>query len=207
MSKKLNPPIVILLHGLGRTPASMAPLAWRLRRAGRRVSSPGYPSTRDRVAASVEAVRRGLAQLEGPLDLVGHSLGGLIAARLMREAKELDIHRVVQLGTPNLGSPLAERLGGRWPVRRMCGPALQDLRPRTDAPEVDHRIGAIAGTWGLPGVPLPHPHDGAVSVRSAWAGAGHRTAVPALHTLLPASLQASRRVIEFLETGRFADRS
>ena len=36
---------VVLLHGLGRTRASMAPLAWALARAGYDVANASYPST------------------------------------------------------------------------------------------------------------------------------------------------------------------
>ena len=98
---------------------------------------------------------------------------------------------------------MAERLAGRWPFRRLCGPALVDMRddPGPLARHAD--VGAIAGTFGPPGLPLARPHDGAVSVRSAWAGANQRVTVPVLHTTLPASLKVMRLTARFLETGRF----
>lgn len=196
--------LVVLIHGLGRTPASMLPLALRLRRAGFAVRRIGYPSTRLSVAGAVAHVRRVLERIAGGrrLDLVGHSLGGLIAVRLLREPGDLRIRRVVQLGSPNLGSVMADRLGGLWLVRRACGPAVEDLRARTGRPARDPRVAAIAGTGGFWRGPLSGPHDGTVAVRSAWSGAGHRAHVPVLHSLLPASRRVARLVAGFLHDGR-----
>lgn len=192
---------VVLLHGLGRTEASMTLMARRLGRAGFRVRCIGYPGTRGPIAASEAFIRRALGP--GPADLVGHSLGGIIAARILREPQGARIGRVVQLGAPNLGSPLVERMGGLWPVRRLCGPAVNDLKALTAPRPTDRRIGAIAGTLGLPLMGLSGPNDGGVSVRSAWAGAGHRAAVPVFHTALPISSKATRLTARFLTYGSF----
>ncbi|MEM0991056.1 MAG: alpha/beta fold hydrolase [Pseudomonadota bacterium] len=196
---------VVLLHGLGRTSASMWPLAWRLGQAGFSAESVGYPSTRQGIAQSRDAVRNLLSGRQAPCHVVGHSLGGLLAAELKRES-DLDIHRVVQLGSPNLGSPVAARLGPRWPFRGLCGPALAELGPRDQEPPTNDDIAAIAGNRGPALSPdLENPHDGAVSRRSAWAGAGHRAEVPALHTLLPLSKAVAQLTIAFLQTGQFPE--
>lgn len=198
--------MVILIHGLGRGTGSMRPLAWRLGRAGFRTQTLGYPSTRNDVAGNEAALRAALSRIEtdGPLDLVGHSLGGLLAARILRDPRGLALRRVVQIGSPNRGSPLAGRMAGLWPVRRLCGPTVGDLNAATGRLPPHPDIAAIAGTGGWPGIPLPRPHDGAVTVLSAWTGAGHRTAVPVLHTVLPISPLVAKRVAEFLNTGKFA---
>lgn len=194
---------VVLIHGLGRGTGSMVPLSWRLQARGFRTCRIGYASTRHDLAGNLALVRSRLAGL-GPVDLVGHSLGGVIAARLLRDPRGLDIRRVVQLGAPNLGSALATRMAGVWPVRHLCGPMIADLNASVVRHRPHPQIAAIAGTGGFPGIPLTRPHDGAVTVRSAWAGAGHRAAVPVLHTVLPISARAAKRVAEFLETGRIA---
>ena len=197
-------PLVVLLHGLGRTPASMWLLGRRLGRAGIKTLRVGYPSTKGGIAASEAHVRAELARLgTGPVDLVGHSLGGLLAVRILRDPQGLEIRKVVQLGTPNLGSPLVDRMGGMWPVRRLCGPAVSELRAHVGHLPRDPRIAAIAGTAGFPGVPLRRPHDGGVTVRSAWSGAGHRAAIPVLHSALPISPRAAKLTIRFLATGSF----
>ena len=79
---------------------------------------------------------------------------------------------------------------GRWLTTKLCGPAIDELKAHWRAEPTHSRIAAIAGTCGPPGLPLGQPHDGAVCVRSAWAGAGHRAAVRTPHTLLPVSPRA-----------------
>ncbi|MEM6932431.1 MAG: alpha/beta fold hydrolase [Pseudomonadota bacterium] len=198
---------VVLLHGLGRTSASMWLLARRLSRAGFHVMRIGYDSTHQTIEASVADVRRRIVKdLPGPVHLVGHSLGGLIAARILRDGRGSEVERAVQIGSPNLGSRLAGRMGGVWPARRLCGPALLELSSAPFETTTNRRIGAIAGTLGAPGVGLTRPHDGAVTLRSAWAGAGHRAAVPVLHTLLPLSAEVARLTLSFLSDGTFGTR-
>lgn len=206
MSNDVTTRDVVLLHGLGRSPASMLPLAWRLRRAGFRCLRPGYPSTRLPVAEAVDHVRAQIARLGGAFHIAGHSLGGLIGAMLLREGT-LPIARVVQLGAPNLGAPAADRLAGAWALRQICGPALGDLGRHDRTPDPHPCIGAIAGVLGppLPGIDIADPHDGAVEQTSAWAGAGHHASVPALHTMLPLSAQAARLTAHFLKHGRFPE--
>lgn len=187
----------------------MWPLAWRLQRAGFAVARVGYPGTRLPVAGAVEHVRAALARIAAGrrLDLVGHSLGGLIAVRLLREPGELRIRRVVQLGSPNLGSAMADRLGGLWLVRRLCGPAVGELQAHATRAAADPRVAAIAGTGGFWRGPLAGPHDGTVAVRSAWSGAAHRAHVPVLHALLPASARVAALVATYLRDGRFPERA
>ena len=197
-------PLVILIHGLGRDTGSMLPLSWRLARAGFRTQRVGYPSTRGDIATNEAALRRALACVQSePVDLVGHSLGGLLSARILRDPQGLAIRRVVQIGSPNRGSALADRAARLWPVRRVCGPTVQDLKSANGYIPPHPDIAAIAGTGGWPGLPLARPHDGTVTVRSAWTGAGHRITVRGLHTGLPISSEVAKRVIEFLKIGRF----
>ena len=202
---------VVLIHGLGRTSASMWLLGWRLAAAGYAVRRVGYPSRRltmeeatARVRAEVE--RHGRAR--GRMHLVGHSLGGVIARRIAETPAGLEIGRVVQIGSPNLGSAVAGRLTGRGLARRNLGPVLAELaRIPARVGRLDF-VGAIAGTAHC-GAPralhgLAGPHDGLVTVRSAWAGAAARAAVPVVHTLLPVSRAVARLVAAYLGQGNFA---
>lgn len=182
-------------------------LAWRLRRAGFEVAQLDYPSTRMDLAGATHHVRRALRRIAPgrPVDLVGHSMGGLIAVNLLRDPGELKIGRVVQIGSPNLGSALADRVHDVGIVRRICGPALKDLLAREGSPEEDDRIAAIAGTAGWPSPGLVRPHDGTVSARSAHAGAVHRATVPVIHSLLPLSQRVADLTARFLRTGHLAE--
>jgi pimeloyl-ACP methyl ester carboxylesterase len=111
-------PPVILLHGFGTSSAVTAPLARYLKRElGRpviRVPLGGrlpihlgdVRESAARVLAEIErhAAEAGFAYV----DVVGHSLGGLVATYLL---KALDrgrrVRRVVTLGTPHRGTPAA----------------------------------------------------------------------------------------------------
>ncbi len=84
-------PRIVLLHGLAGDVQSWSQLAAALMRAGRHVTAidlPGHGSTGieatdlDTVAASVAAFLDGLGG--EPVELVGHSLGGAVAARVAR---------------------------------------------------------------------------------------------------------------------------
>ncbi len=213
---QVNQTTVVLLHGLGRGTASMLPLELRLRHAGFSTLRIGYPSTRLRLADSLQHVRKALIRrLEDnrSIDMVGHSLGGLIAASLLRAGGSPRVRRVVQLGSPNLGAPLANDLDGTMFARTFLGPTVTDLRLHERCPKPDNRIGAIAGTLRLPGLSglgvqglgSSDAGDGTVQLRSALSGAGHTAIVPAQHTFLPVSTRAARLVIAFLRDGRFPE--
>ncbi|MEM7686176.1 MAG: hypothetical protein AAF293_15215, partial [Pseudomonadota bacterium] len=99
-----------------------------------------------------------------------------------------------------LGSALADRMGPFWAVKRACGPTIADLgKASTPLPTLTN-ITAIAGVIasGKDSATLPGPHDGAVTVRSAWAGAKRRHVVRQAHTLLPASATVARLTIAAL---------
>lgn len=178
-------------------------LGRRLRKAGMSVHALDYPSTRQSLGENCAFVARQIVQLglSGTFDLVGHSMGGVIARRLCVEADQLDIRRVVQIGSPNLGSALANNLGPFWAVRKACGPSVDDLRVISGPLQRDARVAAIASTGGCHtkyGV-LRGPHDGAVTVRSAWAGAAQRYRTGAMHTLMPLSNDVATHVIDALK--------
>jgi pimeloyl-ACP methyl ester carboxylesterase len=111
-------PPVILLHGFGTSSAVTAPLARALsRELGRpviRVPLGGrlpihLGDVRKSAARVLEAIERRAAEAGFPyVDVVGHSLGGLVATYLL---KALDrgrrVRRVVTLGTPHRGTPAA----------------------------------------------------------------------------------------------------
>ena len=98
----------IMIPGWRAPEASMAPIGAYLRRLGHRPKAWGLGTndadveqTRDRMLDRVpELVERN----GGPINLVGWSLGGVIAREIARNAPE-SIHRVVTYGTPVLGGP------------------------------------------------------------------------------------------------------
>lgn len=201
----------MLIHGLGRTQASMLPLSIRLERAGFRTSFAGYKwvnmSLEQGVARVTRQVERVARRHGGPIHLVGHSLGGIIALRLKRERPDLPIHRVVQFGSPNLGSSVAENLKESPIATLFFGPILAELaEDLTTSEERDPDVAAIAGDEFPVGVTkvygVNEPNDGLVTVSSAWGReAGLRLTAPTIHTGLPLSQSVAKATVEFLKTG------
>ncbi len=126
-----TPRPVVLLHGFASTPRAMRPLARYLQgQLGRRTVRLPVSSTRDlraQAVAVMHVVRELSASAGSPVDIVAHSMGGLIATYAL---KVLDrgrhIGSVVTLGTPHRGSALA-RLGAL--LRRESSTVLGQMLP------------------------------------------------------------------------------
>ena len=112
---------VILLHGLWMRGFALGMLHRRLMEEGFRVHRFDYMS----VAAKQEHV---LARLHasmldyapGPVHLVGHSLGGLLALRACLAADDLPPGRIVCLGSPLKGSAAAPQAKRCWGTTASC---------------------------------------------------------------------------------------
>lgn len=189
-------------------------LSRRLERHGFETVRIGYPSTRlgiDAAVAYVAAALRRQVECWSLIHLVGHSLGGVIARLAAERHADLPIGRIVQLGSPNSGSGLAETVRGVPVIRAFFGPALEEIpqlrpsRPRTRG------VGAIAGSLPFAdavgeAVGLKGPNDGFVTVRSAWEGAERRLAIPSVHGWMPLSPAVGHQVVRFLQEGKFGGR-
>ncbi|HTE05461.1 MAG TPA: hypothetical protein VK824_04630 [Planctomycetota bacterium] len=212
---------VILLHGLNRTQLSMAPLAWRLRRAGCRTANWYYPSRRRRIAEHADwllaRLRREHAGDEGPFHFVGHSLGGIVTrAALQRcapdELPRTRLGRLVMLGPPNHGSELAHQLCGTLAGRLVYGEhcfrelAQRELMEALGVPPLP--CGVIAGARGDGrgwNPALPGDDDGVVTLEGTHCpGEADHLVLRAVHTVLPWKREVARQVLAFLATGRFA---
>jgi pimeloyl-ACP methyl ester carboxylesterase len=203
---------VVLVHGLWMHGTLMQWMARRIARAGYTVHAYSYPSVRLNMAENARRLAAYCQTLNArPLHLVGHSLGGLLIARMLDEPHRLDVGRVVLLGAPFVDSFAARRLVrariGCAAVGASIGEWLRGARPETLA---DYDIGVLAGSRGVGlGVmvapDLPAPHDGTVSVAETHVPcARDRIVLPVTHTQMVISVQVVRQVCEFLRRGRFA---
>lgn len=144
---------LLLVHGMGRTPLSLARLSRALRRDGHQVERVGYvaavesfDSIRSRVRGRLEA----LARRGEPYAVIGHSLGGLALRAALVGLTPAPCH-FVMLGVPNRPPRLAAKLGRFWPYRWVCGESGQLLGQQSffaqlRVPEVPYTI--IAGCGG-----------------------------------------------------------
>ena len=207
---------VVLVHGLGRSPASMMVLAQRLERAGYGVVTVGYRSLRtafaDQVATVRSVVERCCAE-SSRVHFVGHSLGGLVIRGYLAETPPGHLGRVVLLAPPNQGSLFVDWLGELPAATEVLGPVGSALG--TDSthipatlPPPDYDMGIIAGTRSIQPIghlAIPGPDDGIVSVEQTKVEGVPVIVLPRSHAFIMSSRYTARAVIEFLRTGEFGE--
>jgi pimeloyl-ACP methyl ester carboxylesterase len=177
--------LVVLLHGLGRTPRSLARMDRALRDAGLSTLSLSYPSMRQSIEQHAATVAARLDAIATPkkLSFVTHSLGGLIVRRLFTidASWRAAINRIVMLAPPNKGASLASTLDRGGVVRGIMGPSYVQIAegyaetlPIPDVPFVIYAGDA-------PGV----PGDGLLRVEETKLdGASEHHVVPVIHTFI-----------------------
>ncbi|WP_157966439.1 alpha/beta fold hydrolase [Oceanibium sediminis] len=196
---------MILLHGLGRTPVSFWRMHLALRRDGFHSLPIGYPTRRRGPPHQLASVLVEKLPRRGRLHFVGHSLGGLLALHLVATLPDSRRGRVVQLGTPNLGSEMAKRVR---PLEPLFGPVLEALEPHNSPLSSPVEILSIAGSAAPEALSrvtgLKGPNDGVVSVESAHAAARpeNRLTLPVMHTLMTMDSRVIDATIDFLVHGK-----
>lgn len=205
---------VILVHGLVRSSRSFSVMARRLESEDCLVVPFDYPSTRCSIPASAWALAQVIESLEGvdTIDLVVHSMGGLVLRCYLRDFGDERLHRAVLLGVPNHGARIADRLHNNPLYRAIYGPAGQQLTSEeqgliADLPVPEFEFGVIAGGRG--GVKGFNPllsgdNDSTVTVRSArLTGATDFMLQPVIHSFLMSDRRCVQAVNTYLEHGQF----
>jgi len=207
---------VVLVHGLGRTPASMAILQARLAGAGYRIVNFGYPSRSESIEALTDslgqAVRDCCPASASTVHFVTHSMGGVLVRSYLAERKEPFEGRVVMLSPPSQGSEIVDAYADSPFLRSLLGPS--GVRLGTDSTGIASELGPIdfelgiitgdrsinpIGSWLIPG-----PDDGKVSVaRARLEGAADFLVVHATHTFIMNRADVAEQVAHFLEYGEF----
>jgi triacylglycerol lipase len=193
--------LVVLVHGLARTPLSMFVLGRRLERAGYRVGHFGYVSVGGGVAALGPGLAAWVRRVQGDasrVHYVGHSLGCIVIRWLLAHARPPRSGRVVMLAPPNQGAAAADRWA-RW--LGWAVPHLHDLGThegsvaRSLRLPADVDVGVIAGE-----------RDGTVRVEETHLeGERDHVLVPCQHTFIMNRADVHRMVCRFLHDGRFAE--
>ena len=211
------PDAVILLHGLGRSARSMGKMARGLKKAGFMPHPVDYPSRKTTIEMLASghvapAVRRCRRSGAGPIHMVTHSLGGILARQFLQTHQLPPQSRLVMLSPPNSGSEIVDRFKKNPLFKWVVGPAGRQLS--TDHQSLPNRlhpvsaqVGIITGNrsrepwfnWLFSG-----PNDGKVSVsRTRLKEMRALLEIPSGHTFIMNNDVVIEQVVFFLQHGRF----
>jgi len=201
---------VILLHGLWMRGAVLLPYQHWLRADGFAVRRFSYPSWRGGLADNVRLLSRYVNETPGSVvHLVAHSIGGAVVLKLLSQASDPRIGRVVLLGTPYAGCHCGITLAAIPLLAPLVGSTFLDWfsSPRPALPTATE-IGVIAGTrrisFGrlIPG--LARPNDGLIAVAETHLPeATDSIALNVSHSGMLVSRACARQITNFLGTGHF----
>lgn len=209
---------VFLLHGIFRSPRSMAKIEKNLGERGYRVINFGYPSTRESIEDIADLLNREVQKLppgRGRVHFVTHSLGGIVVRYYLAHYSCPNVGRVVMIAPPNRGSTLAAYLGRWMPYRWVFGRAGQQVAGAPDSyplllPPPRAEFGVIAGGLGNEvGINpfIPGDNDGTVKVEETkLPGMKDFILLKGQHSTLLSQRVVSENVLSFLSNGRFIHR-
>jgi len=192
--------LVVLLHGMGRTSYSMAPMKEALEAAGFDVLNIGYSSYCCGIAELGATIREQIGAGRGNharVHFVGHSLGGIIARWILAQpSPPPGVGRLVMLAPPNQGSQSADFYA---PVAGWLLEPLDELR--TDARSTVCQLPEIMGVEvGI----IAARDDGKVEVAETHVAGEHaHVVVEGNHTFIMRRDDVHRLTIQFLREGRF----
>ncbi len=211
-----NQETVVLLHGLGRTSASMHFLKTQLEDVGYIVVSESYASTDGSIkehASWLDKIINDCCVESEKIHFVTHSLGGIILRLHLKVKQYPNMGRVVMLSPPNKGSQVADFLKD-WDLYQFAmGPSGQEIGTNPDSipnklGPVGFELGVITGDVSFnpfTSLLIPGPDDGKVSVESARVkGMKDFIVLPHSHTFIMNSQEVIDQVIFFLKTGNFS---
>lgn len=216
----MNTPLTILIHGLHLNPWYMKPLAKKLENHGLPTYCYGYKSLSQPIAINSQGLHEYLLANHHPaqpINLVGHSLGGLVMRHFLTHYPMWQVHHCVTLGTPHQGSQTAHYARRYLPslVRHAYTGALDGTCP---LPPTGTKIGVIAGNrpvgLGVPLLALHHHrhrhsvpdkrHDGTVLLsETVLDHATDYLVLPVSHSGLLTDKTVAMQTLYFLEHGQF----
>lgn len=192
---------VVLVHGLGRTSASMSKLHRRLEQDGYRVKDWSYRSTRWRIEDHGQRLHDFLATIDSDpgvsrVHIVGHSLAGIVARYALTVEVPEKIGRVVMLAPPNRGSAAARK----WVP--LLGKIIKPLEQLSDDPASD--VNQLAVPARIEFGVIAAAADGKVRPEDTHLlGEADHLVVPGFHTFIMNRDDVCDALLAFLKRGRF----
>jgi pimeloyl-ACP methyl ester carboxylesterase len=193
------------MHGI-----VLLPQQHRLRAEGYSVRRFSYSSWREGLADNACSLSSFVNETPGAvIHLVAHSLGGLVALKMLSQEPDARIRSVVLLGTPYAGCHCGITLAAHPVVNMLVGRTFKDWfsLPRP-ALQTAVEIGVIAGTRPIglgrliPG--LARPNDGVVAVdETRISAAKDSIALNVSHSGMLLSRACAGQIASFIRTGRF----
>ncbi|MEX0716704.1 MAG: alpha/beta fold hydrolase [Planctomycetaceae bacterium] len=211
---------VVLVHGIVRSSKSLGAIGDRLKREGYQVFGFDYPSTRISIDEAAEYLHSALSSLEGieQIDLVVHSMGGLVVRACLAEHEDERLRRMVMIAVPNTGAHMADRMENgvlRGPFRLVMGEAGGQMVRDEEGfvrklPIPEFEFGIIAGARGIDegyNPLIPGDDDGTVAVESTkLPGAADFMMAHGLHSFLMNDETVVDAAVRFLQTGKFREK-
>lgn len=202
---------VILLHGLWRSVWAMEPMARYLHQQGYHTINVPYPSFRkpmDELAAIIhEAIK--LHGGKRKIHFVTHSLGGVLARKLLHMLPAGQTGRVVMLAPPNQGSEIVDWAARYKPFALGLGPAGLKLGSDTmEVPGLPESTDSVVIMGKRSNIPffrrlLDKENDGIVSVeRGKIEGMNEFHVLDTDHTFIASDPRVMEITLKFLREGR-----
>lgn len=202
--------ITVLVHGIWMQGFMMGVMSKRLQALGFRTVTFSYDFLNNTPAENARDLYQRIGELGARrVNLVGHSLGGIIILHLLDQYQDLAINKVVLVGSPVRGSYVAKRVHENRVLRPLLGKSanggLLDGAPQFRG---DRPLGIITGSGNIGLLALLYPagdnSDGVVRhSETLIENATDRIGIKSSHSAMIFSNNCADFVANFLNLSRF----
>lgn len=203
--------VTVLVHGLWMQGVMMRAMGKMLESRGFRTHSVSYDFLRQTPAQNAVQLRDEIGWIGArKINLVGHSLGGIVILHLLHQFPDLEIDKIVLIGSPVRGSSVAKRVHESRLLRPLLGRSVvSGLLGGAPGFSGNRPLGIITGSGrlGLSALLYPSGDDSDGVVRECETlidNATDRVSLPLSHSTMIFSRQCTDYVARFLTRGRFS---